>query len=344
MGSFILGFMTVQELRALPHRPTVSFSGVYLLKKLSPKIAKSGNEFLIVELGDKTGAFNSSIFQDSPTYSVLSRLAEGSVLHVEGQTDYYQDRLSPRLASIVVMTEEECASYLSDLVETSPVPFDELWAEFLAAVATIQRKELRLAVENAVREVQETFPYVAAAVSMHHAYRHGLLEHTVRMTRAARALLPLYPEVDADLALAGICLHDLGKCIEYTSGLNTKRTRAGNLAGHVVLGYRIARRAAMLAKLDEELLERLEHIILSHQGLPEWGAAVLAATPEAVFVSLVDNLDAKMGMVQATLRNANGQNEFSEFLPGLGSALLVKPIPAYVPETPVVAEDGGQVE
>lgn len=336
--------MTVQELKSLPHRPTVSFSGVYLLRKHSPKIAKNGNEFLIVELGDKTGVFNSSIFQDSPTYSVLSRLAEGAVLHVEGQTDYYQDRLSPRLLSIVVMTEDECASYLSDLVESAPIPFDTLWEEFLSVIQGIQRKELRHTVENALREVQDTFPYVAAAVSMHHAYRHGLLEHTVRMTRAAQALLPLYPEVDGDLVLAGICLHDLGKCIEYTSGLTTKRTRAGNLAGHVVLGYRIARRAAMLAKLDEELLERLEHIILSHQGMLEWGAAVLAATPEAVFVSLVDNLDAKMGMVQATLRNASGQNDFSEFLPGLGSALLVRPIPPYVPEKSVAADTDENAE
>ena len=76
------------------------------------------------------------------------------------------------------------------------------------------------------------------------------------------------------------------------------------LQGHVVLGYKIVRKAAILSKLNEDLIERLEHIILSHQGEKEWGAAAMAATPEAVFVSMIDNLDARMGMVQRTLRKA----------------------------------------
>jgi 3'-5' exoribonuclease len=160
---------------------------------------------------------------------------------------------------------------------------------------------------------------------MHHAYRHGLLEHTTHMARACQALLPLYPEVNADLAMAGVLLHDTGKTIEYEGTLATKRSRRGLLQGHVVLGYQLVRKAGLKAKLDAELLERLEHIVLSHQGEPEWGAAVYAATPEAVFVSLVDNLDAKMGMVQRALRQAPAGEEFSERLPGLSSPLLTKP-------------------
>jgi 3'-5' exoribonuclease len=162
---------------------------------------------------------------------------------------------------------------------------------------------------------------------MHHAYRHGLLEHTLHMARAARALLPLYPQVDADLALAGILLHDTGKCIEYEGTLATRRSRKGLLQGHVVLGYQLTRKHGIKARLDAERLERLEHIILSHQGEPEWGAAVYAATPEAVFVSMVDNLDARLGMVQRALRQAGEGEEFSERLPGLSSALLTKPVP-----------------
>jgi len=159
---------------------------------------------------------------------------------------------------------------------------------------------------------------------MHHAYRHGLLEHTTHMARACRALLPLYPEVHADLAMAGILLHDTGKVIEYEGTLAIKRSRRGILQGHVVVGYQLARKAGMKTRLAPDLLERLEHIILSHQGEPEWGAAVYAATPEAVFVSMIDNLDAKMGMVQRALRQAGETDEFSERLPGLSSPLLTK--------------------
>jgi 3'-5' exoribonuclease len=136
--------------------------------------------------------------------------------------------------------------------------------------------------------------------------------------------LPLYPEVDADLALAGILLHDTGKTIEYEGTLATRRSRRGLLQGHVVLGYQLARKHGIKARLDADRLERLEHIILSHQGEPEWGAAVYAATPEAVFVSMVDNLDARLGMVQRALRQAGPDDEFSERLPGLNSPLLTR--------------------
>jgi len=164
-----------------------------------------------------------------------------------------------------------------------------------------------------------------AAISMHHAYRHGLLEHTTHMARSARALLPLYPQVDADLAIAGIILHDIGKLEEYVGDYAAKVSRVGTLQGHVVLGFRTARKAAIQSKLNADLTERLEHIILSHQGEKEWGAAAMAATPEAVFVSMIDNLDAKMGMVQRVLRNTPEGEEFSEYLMGLQTRVLLTP-------------------
>jgi 3'-5' exoribonuclease len=194
-------------------------------------------------------------------------------------------------------------------------------------VASLGRPELRATVQAVFDELGEVFHSAPAALGMHHAYRHGLLEHTVRMARAAQALSPLYPETDADLVMAGVLLHDTGKAIEYEGTLSPKRSRRGILHGHVVLGYQLVRKAGFKAKLDGELLERLEHIILSHQGKLEWGAATMAATPEAVLVSMIDNLDAKMGMVQRALRQAAAGEEFSERLPGLETALLTRPPP-----------------
>ncbi|MEY4814269.1 MAG: hypothetical protein RLZZ162_1342 [Verrucomicrobiota bacterium] len=199
-----------------------------------------------------------------------------------------------------------------------------LWAEFETFIEAIGHADLRATVRAVFDDIGANFQCAPAAVAMHHAYRHGLLEHTTHMARACRALLPLYPEVHADLAMAGILLHDTGKVIEYEGTLAIKRSRRGILQGHVVLGYQLARKAGMKTRLAPDLLERLEHIILSHQGEPEWGAAVYAATPEAVFVSMIDNLDAKMGMVQRALRQAGETDEFSERLPGLSSPLLTK--------------------
>ncbi|OYV47701.1 MAG: hypothetical protein B7X06_02865 [Verrucomicrobia bacterium 21-51-4] len=174
-----------------------------------------------------------------------------------------------------------------------------------------------------MEDIGPAFKITAGAIAMHHAYRHGLMEHTVHMARAAKVLMPLYPQVYPDLTLSGILLHDIGKTLEYTQGRVAKKSQIGILQGHVVLGYRLTRSAAIRSKLEPELLERLEHIILSHQGELEWGAATLAATPEAVFVSMVDNLDAKMGMVQQALRVTPKTEAFSERIPGLQTTLLV---------------------
>jgi 3'-5' exoribonuclease len=239
--------------------------------------------------------------------------------------DYYQNRLSPRLLSADVISPEQLAgsAVLANLVETAPEDADALWAELQQHVAAISHTELRAAVQSVFDEIGPQFRIAPAAVAMHHAYRHGLLEHTCHVVRAARALLPLYPEVDADLALAGVLVHDVGKVIEYEGDLAPSRSRKGILQGHVVLGYQLVRKAGLKAKLNADLLERLEHIVLSHQGELAWGAAALAATPEAVFVSLVDNLDAKMGMVQRLLRQGTETDEFSDKHPGLNVQLLL---------------------
>ncbi|MDR0535604.1 MAG: HD domain-containing protein [Puniceicoccales bacterium] len=302
----------------------VAFSGLYLLRKCGSKSARNGSPFLSVELGDKTGGITTTIFSDSPVFKAFSEAEAGAVLLVDAIADFYQERFSPRITGVEPVAIAQLSQGQVDLlVESSPEENDSMWAEFGECIEAIGHEALRATVRSVFDEIGETFRHSSAAVSMHHAYRGGLLEHTLHMARAARVLLPLYPQVNPSLALAGILLHDIGKILEYTQGMVTKVTRAGRLHGHVVLGYQFARKHGLRNKLAPHLLERLEHVILSHQGQRDWGAAALAATPEAVFVSMVDNLDAKMGMVQRALRNAAPGDEFSEYLPGLESAVLL---------------------
>ena len=320
----------VRELKAADGAAGRAFSSVLVLRKLTSKTAANGNPYLVAELGDRTGSFNSTIFSDSPAFEALKGADEGAVVRVEGRLDTYQGRLSPKISRAAVVPPEELSSpeMVENLVETAPEDAEALWSEFNGFADSIARPELRATVRNLLEEIGEAFRTAPAASVMHHAYRHGLLEHTVHMARAARALLPLYPEVDPDLAMAGILLHDAGKAIEFEGSLAPRRTRRGILQGHVVLGYQLVRKAAIRAKLDPDRIERLEHVILSHQGRLEWGAAAVAATPEAVFVSKVDELDARMGMVQRALRNAQGGDEFTERVLGLETPILVRKLPA----------------
>ena len=321
---------SVRDLKSLDNAAGRAFASVLVIRKLVPKTAANGNPFLSVELGDRGGSFGCTLFNDNPLFEQFKAAGEGGVVRVEGKIDYFQGRLSPRLHKAEVLGDDELTApgLIDNLVETAPEDPVALWQEINRFIDGIKHDELRLTVRAVFDEIGDAFRWSPAAVSMHHAYRHGLLEHTTHMARACQALLPLYPEVDPDLAMAGVLLHDTGKTIEYEGSLATRRSRRGILQGHVVLGYQLLRKAGLKAKLDTDRLERLEHIILSHQGEPEWGAAVYAATPEAVFVAKIDDLDAKMGMVQRALRQAAGHDEFSERLPGLSTQLLTKPPPA----------------
>jgi len=323
----MLGYKTIQELKQIDPALAAPFRGIYILKRKNTRMARNGNPFLSLELGDSGGSFTANCFNDSAVFKACDGAPEGSIVRISGTTEYYQERFSPRLqaAEIIEPEEAETDGVLSQLVEIPPESEAELWADIQEAVAAISHTQLKETVQKVLDDTEPQFKTWTAAISMHHAYRHGLLEHTTHMVRACRALLPLYPQVDPDLAIAGIILHDIGKLEEYEGNFAAKVSRIGVLQGHVVLGFRTARKAAIQSKLNSDLTERLEHIILSHQGEKEWGAAAMAATPEAVFVSMVDNLDAKMGMVQRVLRNTPEGEEFSDYLPGLQTRVLLTP-------------------
>lgn len=303
-----------------------TFRTVALLRSSQVKIAKNGSEFLTVEFGDNGASFTAMCFDGSPAYAELRDAPVGSAFEVCGIADFYQGRFSPKIDSVRRLEGEELDAMVDNLAQVSPLDPDEMRTELESFIERIENEPLRNTVLYAISSVSEAFYKSSAAVKMHHAYVYGLLEHTLKTARMASALLPLYPFIDRDLSLAGCILHDIGKVREYTQGLVAERTRAGILQGHVVLGYRIVRSAGLKNGLSKDLLERLEHIILSHQGEPEWGAAARAATPEAVFVSTIDNFDAKMGAVEAALSSA-GDSEFVE-VPALHSKILA-PKPQY---------------
>jgi 3'-5' exoribonuclease len=316
---------TVAKLKSPQFSEGASFETVVVVRKVTPRKARNDNTFLSIEFGDQTGTFTANCFSDHALFALFRENAEGTAVLLSGKIEYYQGRFSPRLTTATVQSEDDLEEkgWAKQLVEVPPESPETLKDDLDQLIEAITHPELLATVRGVLEELGDRFDQLPAAVSMHHAYRTGLLEHTVHMGKACLALLPLYPEVDPDLAMAGVLLHDAGKALEYEGSLAYRKTRAGLLHGHVVLGYRLVRKAGLKAGLEPSLLERLEHIVLSHQGELEWGAAVMAATPEAVFVSMVDNLDARMGMVQRAMRQSSESNEFSEYHPGLKSLLLV---------------------
>ncbi|HEX3656784.1 MAG TPA: HD domain-containing protein [Pirellulales bacterium] len=187
--------------------------------------------------------------------------------------------------------------------------FDELSA---IARQRIECPALRDLVLDLLTQHREPLLSLPAATRNHHCYLGGYLEHVLSVTKTCVYLAEKYddyypdlkPRLDRGLVVAGAILHDIGKLREIelqTEG--AAYTAAGTLVGHILQGRDIVREAVAGRDIDPELLLRLEHIIISHQRLPEWGSPKPPMTPEALIVHYADDLDAKYHMMYITLRD-----------------------------------------
>lgn len=171
--------------------------------------------------------------------------------------------------------------------------------------------ELSALVVDLLESNRQSLLTLPAAKQNHHAFSGGWLEHVVSVTRSCVYLADKYaeyytelsPPLDKDLVIAGAILHDIGKVRELEQQpQGAEYTAAGHLVGHILQGRDMVREAAARHALDDETLLRLEHIVVSHQRLPEWGSPKPPMTPEALIVHYADDLDAKFHMMAATLR------------------------------------------
>lgn len=224
-------------------------------------------------------------------------------------------------------TEEADVAAGFDPAELQPVsrfsPAD-MWAELLAlAQQEIESAPLRQLTLLLLERHGDQLQTMAAAVHHHHAYRGGFLEHLVSVTKTAVYLADKYgehyaelqPPLSKSLVVAGAILHDIGKVQELAQQpQGAEFTAAGRLIGHIVLGRDLVREAAAeIPEFDPELRLRLEHIILSHQAVPEWGSPVTPSTPEALLVHYADDIDAKFQMMVTALATeaTPGNEEFT---------------------------------
>jgi 3'-5' exoribonuclease len=188
---------------------------------------------------------------------------------------------------------------------------EQMFAELTAiAKEQIDDEALRQLVVDILEAHRDELLTLPAAKRNHHAFVGGYLEHVLNVVRTCCHLADKYgelytdlePPLDKDIVVAGAVLHDIGKLRELaTSAAGAEYTAAGSLIGHVLQGRDIVREAAAGRTIDGEKLLRLEHVIISHQRLPEWGAPKPPMTPEALIVHYADDLDAKLQMMVAAL-------------------------------------------
>ena len=292
---------------------------VFLVREKDLRTAKTGSQYVSCTLCDKTGSIPARIWQASE--AIFNSIPTEGFLHVKGRCEDYRGSLQ--------LIIDACRPYpaekvdIADFMPVTELDVEQMWAELLEIVRAVKDKHLRMLIKKFVedRELVAGYKKAPAAMQMHHPFVGGLLEHTLNVARAAKALLPLYPKLNADLVLAGVFLHDIGKIAELSAGVAINYTDRGLLIGHITIGALwVQEKAAAVAEetsepFPQQTLDLLEHIILSHHGFHEFGSPKLPAIPEAFFIHYLDNLDAKMFMTASAIANdPDAEASFTSYL------------------------------
>ena len=318
------------------------------LVKKSRGVTRANQPYLKCVFRDKRLQVEAPLWHDSRCFRDADSWVEGTAyrLHVQCRHDLrfglQIDILSARAA-----TPADAADGFDffDLVPSSRFSPEELLKKLnLQIDRSIDHPALKRLVRTLIDENLTLFVRMPAAQNMHHSYTSGLLEHVWSMTRIAGFLAEHYakyydgldPPLNRGLIVAATVLHDIGKLreLEYDP-VETRYTKEGTLIGHVMMGRDMVREAA--AKIDgfpEELLLCLEHAILAHHGKREFGAPVLPATLEALIVSCVDDLDAKVNMVALKALDPQNGDAFTEKIFALENRRFYRGLPEGAPIEP----------
>jgi len=309
--------------------PAQTINDVYLVRDPILRSTTRGDLYIAMYLCDRTGQINGRMWQATEaTYNAIPR---PGFVHIQGRSELYQNNLQIVINSINPVAPEKVD--LDDFLPRTDKDVAKLFEEVKKMLAAVKNEQLRLLVGRflADKPLMEAFCKAPAAVKLHHAYLGGLLEHTHNMLRVALSVLPLYPQVQADMVLTGILLHDIGKTEELACDIAFNYTDAGQLVGHIgqallMLNRKADALAAEGKPVDQRILDGLGHIILAHHGQYEFGSPKLPATAEAFMVNYIDDLDAKLNQVAGAIENDPGNTDWTAWVNALGTRLYRKRI------------------
>lgn len=281
--------------------------GLFSISNAQIGKTRQDKPYLRCIIGDKSGEMPARMWSiDEATFR---RLPTDGFVYLEGETQPYQGEVQLIIHSIDAA--EPSPEEMKDLLPCAKRPIEDMWSELLSILDTVEHPAMKALIQTylADAKLMADFRQCPAAKSMHHAYLGGLLEHTLNLCKLASLVAPLYPNLNRDLVVVGLFLHDLGKTRELIYDRAFAYSDRGELIGHIVEGAIMLhdKVQAMIRETGQRLppgtLTVLQHIILSHHSLPEFGAAKIPATPEAILVAQLDNLDAKTTMALAATRS-----------------------------------------
>ena len=300
-------------------RPGDRPNQVFLVGSRELRQTKAGKSYIQATLQDSTGQIRAMMWDAGQ--AVVADMTPGAFIKAQVRVEQYQGASQVVIESFRPIAQDQVD--VSDFLPHTDKDITELWKNTLGHLRKVKEKALLQLIKQFIddKELIERFKSAPAAMSMHHAYVGGLIEHTENMLATAVRILPGYPHLNADLLLTGVFLHDIGKTDELACTTSINYTDSGQLLGHLIQGVLIIQEKAKLAaqalgrEFPQDILVQLEHIILSHHGQYEYGSPVLPATAEAIVIHYLDNLDAKLAALgQALSAVLPGDGNWTSFL------------------------------
>jgi 3'-5' exoribonuclease len=260
------------------------------IKELNEKTDKNGNGYLdMIVIGSDKKEYPAKIWR----FDNNGQFAAEDVIEIEYTVDNYKGKPQLNITRIVKAPSEMAAEFVPSADHDGKAVFSML-LEKVNAFDDEVLKAIVLDIMTANREKLETYP---AAFRLHHAVVGGLMLHTASIVEMAEKICSVYPNINRELLISGALLHDVAKTFEMQttkSGLCSGYTTEGGLIGHLVKGAMCVDETAKKLGINDDRVMLLEHMILSHHGVPEFGSPVRPMFLEAEILSTLDALDAKI--------------------------------------------------
>jgi 3'-5' exoribonuclease len=295
---------------------------VYLVVDKQLRANRNGNLYIQLDLGDRSGTINARMWNAGEP--LFKSFEPGDFLQVKGKVQLFQGSL--QLIANTLDKYDSNRVELTDFLPHTKQDVSKLLDRLKTGVRKVGDPHLRALAEAYFidDEFMRGFARCPAGVKVHHAYVGGLLEHVVTMMDVAEKVLPLYPEVNRDLVIMGVFLHDSGKVRELSYARTFAYSDEGQLLGHLTIGIEmLADKARQVPDLTgrpfpAELLLRLKHLILSHHGEVEYGSPKVPMTPEAVALHAIDLLDSRITIAVREVSDDRGESAWTPFNAALG--------------------------
>jgi len=285
--------------------PGMDVEGFYLISGASVKRTAAGKPFLSCIISDASGNLEAKAWDFN---GVIRDSDNGRVVKIRGSVTEFKGAPQLTVDKFRFADDNDAGSYeLADLVPTAPIDIEASVADVKEMVEGIEDSDYRLIAKTMLERHMDSFTKIPAAKSVHHGFVSGLLMHTCSMMRLADYLAYQYSEVvDRSLLITGTLLHDFAKEKEFTFsnlGLVSDYSVPGDMIGHLVMGAQEVAEVSKELNIPAEKSMLLQHMILSHHGEPEYGAAVVPKCAEAELLSYIDQIDSRMEIYAETFES-----------------------------------------